>query len=172
MTTIAYRDGILAADSLGDRGGLRTVCDKVYQVSGDCDGAIGVLIAGSGIVWRIQDIVKQCEKMALENTSPRLWPFIASNFYDAHHDRASDDTPSCLLIEQSTGNVVWLEGPRFKPVTFPHDYLSIGSGRDFALGAMAQGATAQKAIEIACSLDTYSGGPVVAYDCKAGKRIA
>lgn len=39
-------------------------------------------------------------------------------------------------------------------------YAAIGSGAPFALGAMAAGATAERAAKIACEFDTASGLPV------------
>jgi len=40
------------------------------------------------------------------------------------------------------------------------DMAAIGSGADFALGAMAQGATPEQAVAHAIRFDTNSGGPV------------
>lgn len=40
------------------------------------------------------------------------------------------------------------------------EFYAIGSGADFALGAMAIGADAERAVEAAISLDPHSGGPI------------
>lgn len=37
---------------------------------------------------------------------------------------------------------------------------AIGSGEDFAVGAMLAGMTARQAVEVACARDVYSGGVV------------
>lgn len=50
------------------------------------------------------------------------------------------------------------------------EYLAIGSGQDFALGAMAHGATAEEAVWCACKHDPHSGGPVVVYQIGKGWR--
>ena len=42
--------------------------------------------------------------------------------------------------------------------------LALGSGCQFAMGAMKHGASAREAVEIACSLDPYSGGEVQVVD--------
>lgn len=43
-------------------------------------------------------------------------------------------------------------------------FLAWGSGASFAMGAMAAGANAKRAAEIACELCTTCGGPVVSWD--------
>ena len=40
------------------------------------------------------------------------------------------------------------------------DFYAIGSGNELALGAMAAGADARRAVEIAIMLDTSSGGEI------------
>jgi len=46
---------------------------------------------------------------------------------------------------------------------------AMGSGAKFALGAMAAGATAPKAVDIACRYDQSSGGAVRVYEIATGK---
>jgi len=57
-----------------------------------------------------------------------------------------------------------------------YGYIACGSGRDFALGAMASGKTALEAVNIACKFDIHSRPPVhqlvirtVAKGTKVGK---
>lgn len=91
--------------------------------------------------------------------------------------------------------VEWLEGgskPDFKPEEFVALVLSpsgevhhiseichliqidspaaIGSGIDFALGAMAAGASVQKAVEIACKYDPGSGGKITVLEVQKFPR--
>lgn len=47
---------------------------------------------------------------------------------------------------------------QFFPVNFP--FFAIGSGSDYAMGAMAAGATAAEAVEIAARFDKDTGGGV------------
>lgn len=164
MTTIAYRDGILAADSQGDWGGTRTVADKIHR-------APGVVIAGSGATWRIRMVVREIERLITANphwlTSQGgyFWG-VANAFYDPQHDRDSENTPSVLLIQVRTGTYMRLQGPIFTPCDLDRKFIAIGSGCEYALGAMAQGATAEEAVKIAASLDTYSGGPICAVNVR------
>lgn len=48
-------------------------------------------------------------------------------------------------------------------------YQAFGSGRDFALGAMAMGADPATAVEIACRFNIYCGGGVEIYQLKAAE---
>lgn len=41
-----------------------------------------------------------------------------------------------------------------------HGFYAMGSGKDFASGAMAAGATAEEAVQCAIQFDTCSGGEV------------
>ena len=62
-----------------------------------------------------------------------------------------------LLIED--GKVFTLESRLIK---IPHDspFIAIGSGRDFAMGAMACGKSAADAVRIAMQFDVDTGGDV------------
>jgi hypothetical protein len=48
----------------------------------------------------------------------------------------------------------WASGP------IDCEFYAIGSGADFAMGAMAMGASAEEAVRIACQLDPHCGLPV------------
>lgn len=168
MTTIAYKDYILAADTQGNWRDTPTEVSKIYKVQGFGDDA--VYLAGSGVLWRILEIVKQCEGMSDERSASvgrvSLWKYIALHFYDKHFDAKPNETPSCLLIQAVTGNVLWLEGPRFSAVTFNRGYVALGSGAEYAMGAMAAGVDAIKAVEIAIDHDVHTGGVVESVNCK------
>jgi len=43
------------------------------------------------------------------------------------------------------------------------DTLALGSGREYAAGAISQGATARQAVEIASKFDPYTGGKIEVY---------
>ena len=48
---------------------------------------------------------------------------------------------------------------RFLRMDVEADFYALGSGEQFALGAMAMGATAEQAVGIACQFDPWSRGP-------------
>jgi ATP-dependent protease HslVU (ClpYQ) peptidase subunit len=64
-------------------------------------------------------------------------------------------TPSGILQELGKGESI----QRIKH----WGYYAWGTGRNFAIGAMAQGATAQEAVEIAIKFDPFSGGKINSY---------
>lgn len=54
------------------------------------------------------------------------------------------------------GSLLWY-GPRGYPMEVKETYFGIGSGADFALGAMFAGADIRKAVQIATRLDANTG---------------
>lgn len=66
--------------------------------------------------------------------------------------------PFEALVLDTTGLYVFYSGCTAERITLP--WFAIGSGRQYALGALAQGATTQEAVEIACKFDPYSKTPV------------
>lgn len=169
MTTIAYRDGILAADTMGNWGGTPTRVSKILK-------GRGFVMAGSGAWWRILALFNAAQKLAKasphERCSPGgMWRHLAENLRDPNFNPSNDDGPAVLLIQPITGNVVWLAGPIFIPVEFLGTeaqgfFVAIGSGAGYALGAMAAGATAEEAVHIACQLDVNTGGAVESLNVK------
>lgn len=175
MTTVAYKGGVLAADRQSDWAGTRMTAAKISDLG-------PVLLAGSGQTWRINEVVRQVRallgefsKAQAENpTDARAWVHVAKRFYDTQHDKDPDRTPSVLLIERGTGNVLWLNGPRFTTFDFPSTCggIAIGSGSEYAMGAMAAGSDAVGAVRIASSLDTSSGGGTDVIDVtKADSKV-
>lgn len=70
------------------------------------------------------------------------------------------EEPSCtLLILENSGAIKFVS--RYLNVeTLEDEFFAIGSGSEVAMGAMAHGASAEEAIEIACRLNPGTGGPV------------
>lgn len=54
------------------------------------------------------------------------------------------------------GSLLWY-GPKGYPMEVKERYFGIGSGSDFAIGALFAGANLRKAVQIACKLDANSG---------------
>ncbi len=136
MTTIAYRDGILASDSLGTANGLRDsiLCTKIFRI-GPC------LVAGAGSAAKILKFVDWVKN----GLDPETLPF-------THEDDANG-----MLVTPAGKIIMWSEqGPW--PVESP--FYALGSGYQIAMGAMEMGATAAEAVEAAIKWDTGSGGPV------------
>lgn len=135
MTTIAYRDGILAADTQVCGGGGRagTVVKVVRRSDGHLAGTAGDLSWAQRLHGWF---------MGGENGEPPL---------------PKEGGGEAILIRPD-GGVHYVDEVRTH--TLKADCHASGSGSQFALGAMAAGATAERAVEIACSLDIHTGGEV------------
>lgn len=145
MTTIAYRNGIMAAD------GRETIAENAkddgYIVRDNCKKIVrmkdGSLFAGRGVS---EDITRV--QSALE----------------ADKRKMPKGDCTCLWIKPD-GSVFLYEGRRFTQVeNMP--YHAIGSGARYALVAMDAGADAQSAVKFAFR-DVWSGGEIQVEPLKA-----
>jgi hypothetical protein len=137
MTTIAIKDGIIAADSqttFGNERGLRPTKkiavgkEAVYAVS-------GISILDPLVAWHEA------------GADPRNLPAVGSG------ERWT------LMVAWRHGQVCLFnsEAPYGLRIDAP---FAMGTGGDYALGAMDHGASAEEAVAIACRRDTASGLPV------------
>ncbi|USN15553.1 nucleophile aminohydrolase [Brevundimonas phage vB_BpoS-Kikimora] len=135
MTTIAYRDGVLASDSLVTMNGIREgSAVKIESHRGVLFGGVGTWAAVvSFMAWVRKGAHGRCpmESSGAESTG--------------------------FIIAPSGHAVLFSE---YGSLTVDRPYFALGSGRELALGAMAAGATASEAVHCALEYDIYSGGPV------------
>lgn len=139
MTTIAYRNGVLAADSAVTWGDVFLgTAQKLFR--GPTNGVLGFSGDLSLSAW--------AQEWAEEHDFDRT-------FLKKEWDTRSDGA----IIWVKPDLTIWavFDGATVQ-ITAP--FAAIGSGRDLALGAMAAGADAVGAISIACGLDTKSKHPV------------
>ena len=66
---------------------------------------------------------------------------------------------SCLIVSKD-GATVTIVDDEMEPLEMTDDYMAVGSGAAYALGAMDNGATALQAVEIACQRDGSTSAPV------------
>lgn len=135
MTTVAYRDGVLCSDSSSNYNGLRWA--SVPKIGRAPDGTMGGASGDSGM----------CDEF-------RRW--IEAG--------ASADLPS-LPPEQVTAFIVRPDGTMAgwdgrEMYQISGAFIAVGSGAAVAMGAMAAGASARRAVEIAIALDSGSAGPI------------
>jgi len=72
--------------------------------------------------------------------------------------QSKDDNWARLIVVKVDGVIEYEQLPYPQPVTTP--YAAWGSGRDFAIGALAMGATAKEAVEVACKHCLSCGPPI------------
>lgn len=137
MTTIAYRNGILAGDgretNISDDESAVVLTDKCTKVFRLDDGRLYGGSRGS------EDITRLHQALMKKAPLPKL------------------DDINALLID--THGRIWLyEGSIWQPIKAR--YYAVGSGSVFAIGAMDAGASAIEAVRIGIKRDPYSGGKV------------
>ena len=157
MTTIAYRDGVLAADSGVfdvERNLHEGATQKVFALTG------GLLYAGAG------DVDDRAIRALLDNVrSPDQLPSTA--------DLLAADTEISAIVVFPDGQVFTVmtscgdedaDNPHLDwcaeiiPIKAP--YVAIGSGKQIALGALWAGKSAIQAVESAIEHNVWTRGPV------------
>lgn len=79
-----------------------------------------------------------------------------------HFDKDAEFT-GLMLTEKS---YIFLFNDTCFPIEVYADHYAIGTGRNFVYGALAAGASPVRAVEIAASLDLYSGLPICVLELK------
>jgi len=140
MTTIAYRDGTLAADTC-------VTCSSGRRLPGThskiCSNEHGWLFGAAGT---IADIARLRQWFSTYTGDKRL-KGPPGGSYDA---LLISPKGACLYLELGA---IW-DAPTDAP------FHAVGSGAALAIGAMAHGATAQEAVATAILYDEGSGGRV------------
>lgn len=137
MTTFAYKDGVLATDSAVSGSG--TYCGSTTKGGRAQDGT---LAAACGDLSGVPAILEWLEGGA--QGEPPI-PKDTNEYFVARPD----------------GTCLWVGVNGAAQVHAP--FHAGGSGASIALGAMAAGASAQAAVEIACDLDNSSRRPVLVF---------
>lgn len=150
MTTIAYRDGIMAAEgkmTLGDMV-IKLDTEKVFWVNNHLVGVCGRARAINTFVSWLQ---KQTDYHIVNSEVGDLVDLIPPVLEDDEGYTALVVTPSrqVLMYEGNTPIDMGVDVP-----------MSVGSGSCFALASMKTGASAEEAVKVACELDVYSGGEI------------
>lgn len=143
MTVVAYKDGVLAADKQSTFAGLRRTTTKIARLPD------GRLFGAAGNSSKCRALLQWFEKGDADAKYP-------------------DDKNECMvLIVNLDGSLVYYDdGPT--PILLEDPFTAIGSGRDYAMGAMDVGASAVKAVDVACKYDTGCGQGVDLLRLKTG----
>jgi ATP-dependent protease HslVU (ClpYQ) peptidase subunit len=135
MTTIAYKDGVLAADSRITRGNV--VSAGGYNKLRVLDD--GSVVGGAGHTANIVAFGDWLND-GKQGSAPEM----------------SDGTVVVHLQNDGRLFEYWGE----QGIEFTGPYEAWGSGYQFALAAMYLGKSAKEAVEVACAIDSNSGLPV------------
>lgn len=145
MTTIAFRDGIMAADTGMVSGNISTRANKLRQATIDGERVLAGL---SGILPDADEFWRWYILGADRDNLPEFRQY-----------RGADDAPDFqVLVVSELGMTVWREW--FQPIPIIEPFFAIGSGSHFAMGAMDMGATAVQAVQIAMNRDSGTFGSV------------
>lgn len=142
MTTIVYRDGVLAADTQMTTGDLKAYGRKLIRV-GEREAWVG--LAG---------VLADCQKFVRHFSGEE----------EAEFSEEHDDFSALIMYDDGSVECVDPSGKAHK--LEDDEFFAIGSGSGPALAAMHMGADARRAVEIALLVDVNSGGEVVV--AKAG----
>lgn len=157
MTCLVYRDGVLASDSVILSRML--VCSGAFRKVGKrtihhpIGGFKPYLFGGTGET-------ALCQKF-------RNW--VMSEDFEGWAANKSYPTPSFEPIgkdESFTGFVITPDGAcwhfegAYAPFVTRHEFYAFGSGAMVAIGALAQGASAEEAVAIAIEYDSLTNGEV------------
>jgi len=147
MSVIAF-DGItIAADKQGTRGSNRYTTTKLHRIDDNTvAGYVGSLDHGAQLLnW-------YCD-----GANDKRFPFLADE-----NDRAT------LVIMHKGVLGICFGGVPVIHIVEDTPY-AVGSGEDVAMGAMLAGATAVRAVELACEMNIYCGKGVDAFDAVVKK---
>lgn len=142
MTTIAYKDGIVAYDSLVTAGG--TVIYDDFDKKRERDG---VLFFGAGSTADIELLISA---------------------YFGEPPGCDLDARAIAVREGKLSLLVFESGRVFESEVLPDRPYAIGSGQDHALTALDMGASALQAVEMAVKRDTGTGGKIRTYTVAKG----
>lgn len=134
MTTIAWDGKTLAADRR--MAGYMTTC-KIFPVDGG-------YLAGAGAMDQLVEVAAYLQAVA---DKPDLPESQESEF---------------IVVRGS--EAFWLTWPHLREVRIRESFAALGSGSEFALGALAMGANAKTAVQVAAKFDPYTGGGVDTVD--------
>jgi ATP-dependent protease HslVU (ClpYQ) peptidase subunit len=134
VTTIVWRSPFLAADR---QVGEIHSCRKIFPL-GD-----GSYLAGAGYYDQCVEVVEWWKAGQKRDALPTFPDDLGEG--------------SSLLLVKADGSAYWLTWPYLRPVPIAEEFVAVGSGSEYALGALAAGMGAKRAVEIATRFDPQTG---------------
>lgn len=147
MTTVAFKDGIMASESCQSHAYIDPVeCRKIYVVNGDVIGLAGNLTDFQKFLKWYKD--ERSNHEDIEGSSHQI-ESLEALVYSNGKLYCYDE--SCIAIRMG-------------------EIGAVGSGSSFAVAAMLAGASVEKAVDVACQLDPFSNGPIYTIDVKKAQN--
>lgn len=140
MTTIVYRDGVLAADTRGYSGNHTPVGNKTKIFNLEDGSILGLSSPRPGLSEAFRDWLENGSDM---NAIPKFDQFQIS-----------------ALRITSDGDIFYYDDSVYPSGPLRADYFAIGSGDHYAFGALYAGATAIEAVEAAGQFDSFTNQDV------------
>ena len=145
MTTVVYKNGILAADSLVTYRGRRIgLTNKVFEVKATIITENNKIFSGSGCIMHYKLFA---DFLRGESIDKELFKSISEEGFDG------------IVIDKKTKEVTFYD-QHLCPETVNAEFHCLGSGADIARGAMLMGATTKQAIECASISDIYTNDEI------------
>lgn len=144
MSTIALRDGIFAADTRAFSGSPRFIGhkSKIFQLK---DGTtIGTSTNQPGFAEKFAEWFADGA-----DSNPAEIPIVGEGGFEA-------------LVVTAEGDVLFFNDGFYPSGPLDAEFFAIGSGAEYALGAMERGATAEEAVVVAAKYDAWTDAPVMA----------
>ena len=145
MTVVVYKEGVMASDSLASWGNRPSSEQKIWNTENALLGIAGAIVA---------------KRFVLE------W---LREQHNGINEDLSCDIPELYKLDYTAMIVCKRSGDVFFLGSGEDDVISIekmskveaiGVGRSLALGALAMGATAQRAVRVAIENNIYCGGEI------------
>ena len=158
MTCIAYRNGVIAADTQ-ETFGTRKIktAGKVFRIPAGPNRGHYLCMSGASFIG---------QKLAAWYGDPKRKepPAVAAD--------PDDDEALTEFLVITPERKLFLFNEVLAPVPFEAEFYAIGSGGDYAMGAMRRDptCTAVAAVELACEFDAYCSLPLQTWTVEAQKR--
>lgn len=136
MTTVAVRDGIMAADTQGRFDGTIMEMHKIFRVRDILIGVCGDYDCALDFIRLYKENKKYVKK---------------------DNSKEDNDFDYLLLNKKGLYLATGFHGPRVK---VHEKFWAIGSGKDAAITAMRMGASAREAVKMASLCDVYTGSKI------------
>lgn len=156
MTTIAYRDGILAADTQLTISNIKVFCSKIFVLR---PGFILACAGSTDLEWKAMHFFKEPNWRQLD--FPSMIP-------EGEEPSDKEEAKNIQIIAIENG-IPFFCHENFIPIPIEHPFYAIGSGHELAMLGMHLGLTAPQAVITASELDVNTNDVVDYYDPQDGQ---